>query len=287
MRAASLIVLAVLATALLPAAAPAATPAAPVTETASSGAVTATFTHQDGGDGTWRAMRITVTRAGVPAYAGLPRIRGCAQPYCGPDTVDGDRGALAVADITGDAEPEVIVNFYAGGAHCCEIAVVLQWTGSAYTVIQHNFADPGYKLETATDGGPALFLTGDARFAYAYTAYAFSALPVAIYRIENGRFVDATALFLPDVTADAARLKKAYMKVRRTRESLGVLAAWVADEYRLGLRGVADRFLQHELRAGRLRTSQGWPGGKAYIKQLRRDLRSWGYAPAPAGGPPR
>jgi hypothetical protein len=272
----------VIALALLPAAAVAAD--APVTETAASGAVSATFTHQDMGDGTWKGLSITVTRGGVPAYSGMPKVRSCEQPYCAPDLVDGgDSHALSVADVDGDGEPEVLVNFYSGGAHCCEIAVVLRWTGNAYKVLQHNFADAGYKLVPATDGGPAQFVSRDARFGYEFTAYAFSGMPVQVYRIEDGAFSDQTLSYPDAIRADAAAQKKAYMKVRRTRESLGVLAAYIADEYLLLRRTQADRFLQHELRAGRLKTTEGWPGGKAYIKRLKRDLRAWGYAYTPAG----
>lgn len=268
--------------ALLPATALA---AAPVTETASSGVVSATFTHTDAGDQQFKDLKITVTRGGVQAYSGMPKVKGCEQPYCAPDTVDGGaRQALSVVDVTGDGEPEVIVNMYSGGAHCCEIAVVLQWTGNTYKVLQHNFADPGYTLVPAADGtGPAAFVTADARFGYEYTAYAFSGMPFMAWRIEDGRWSDQTLSYPAAIKADAARQKKAYMKVRKTRESLGLLAAYIADEYLLLRRTQADAFLQDELRAGRLKTTSGWPGGKAYIKQLKKDLRAWGYAYTPAG----
>jgi hypothetical protein len=270
-------------TALLPATA-AATTAAPVTETATSGTVTATFAHTDAGDGQYEDLNITETRGGVQAYSGMPKVKDCEQPYCAPDTVDGGaRQALSVADVDGDGEPEVIVNVYSGGAHCCEIAVALRWTGKAYKVLQHNFADPGYKLVPAAPGGlSAAFVTADARFGYEFTAYASSAMPLQVYRIEDGAWSDQTLSYAADIRAEAARLKKAYMKIRRTRESLGVLAAYVADEYQLLRRTQADAFLQHELRAGRLKTTSGWPGGKTYIKLLKRDLKAWGYAYAPA-----
>jgi hypothetical protein len=264
--------------ALLPASAVA---AAPVTESASSGAVSATFTSTDAGDGQFKDLNITVTRGGAQAYSGMPKVRGCEQPYCAPDTVDGDaRQALSVVDANGDGEPDVIVDFYSGGAHCCEIALVLMWNGTTYRPVTHNFADPGYRLVPGSGDTPATFVTADARFGYEYTAYAFSGMPLQILQLgDDGTFADVTYSHVADLEADAARWKKAYNRVRRTRESLGLLAAYVADEYQLGRVAAAGAFLQHELRAGRLKTTTPWPGGKAYIKLLRKDLRKWGYGP--------
>jgi hypothetical protein len=273
--------------ALLPATAMAAdaTAKAPVTETASSGSVSATFTSTDAGDGQFKDLNITVTRGGVQAYSGMPKVRGCEQPYCAPDTVDGGtRQALSVVDANDDGEPDVIVNLYSGGAHCCEIALVLMWDGTTYRPTTHNFADPGYRLLPGSGDQPTAFLTADARFGYEFDAYAFSGMPLQVLQLgDDGTWADRTFFYTSRIKADAARWKKAYMKVRRTHDSLGVLAAYIADEWQLGRQKAADAFLQHELRAGRLRTTKPWPGGKAYIKLLKRDLRSWGYVTRRAG----
>jgi hypothetical protein len=274
--------LAVALAALLPAAAQAADP---VTETASSGTVSATFTSQDAGGGEFKGLNITITRGGAQAYSGMPRVKGCEQPYCAPDTVDGGaRQALSVVDANGDDEPDVIVNVYSGGAHCCEIAVVLMWNGTTYKPFTHNFADPGYRLVPASGDTSARFLTADAGFGYEFTDYADSAMPVQLLQLgDDGTFSDRTFTDSAAIRADAARWKKAYNKVRKGRSSLGVLSAYIADEWQLGRQKAADAFLQHELRVGRLKTTKPWPGGKAYIKLLKRDLRSWGYAPGRAG----
>jgi hypothetical protein len=275
------LLLAVLAAlALLPATALAADAKAPVTETASAGSVSATFTSQDAGDGEFKGLNVVIARGGVPAYSGMPKVKGCEQPYCAPDTVDGDaRQALSVVDANGDGEPDVIVNLYSGGAHCCEIALVLMWNGTTYRPFTHNFADPGYRFVAAAGNAPAQFATADARFGYEFTDYADSAMPLQILQLgDDGTFADQTFSHVAAIRADAARWKKAYTKVRRGRSSLGVLAAYIADEHLLGRQRAADAFLQHELRAGRLRTVTPWPGGKAYIKLLKKDLRSWGYS---------
>jgi len=68
-----------------------------------------------------------------------------------------------------------------------------------------------------------------------------------------------------------------YRKRRSGKFSLGVLAAWTADQYLLGRRKAAHRFLEAERRAGRLRAPQGYKAKGAYIRQLERRLRAWGY----------
>jgi hypothetical protein len=279
----ALLLTALAAVLLLPATASATTAVPAPTETATSGNVSATFTHTDEGDGQW-ANSLTITRGGVQAYSGMPMLKDCADPYCAPDGVALNQPSVFATDLDGDGEPEVIVNLYTGGAHCCELAAVLRWTGNAYNVITHDFGDPGYRLVPgATSGDPAQFVSGDDRFAYEFAAFAYSALPIQIYRLDDGRFSDQTLSYRSQIVTDAARWKKAYMKIRRTRESLGVLAAYIADEYQLLRRSQADAFLSHELKAGRLKSlpGSGYPAGKAYIKLLKRELKAWGYAYTP------
>jgi hypothetical protein len=268
-------VAAVVALALLPAAAVA---AEPVTETASAGQVTATFTHRDAGEGRWTDMKVTVVRGGAQVYSAAPKAADCPAPYCAPFGPLDTEPSIKVVDVSGDGEPEVLVNLYSGGAHCCEVTLVLRWTGTTYTSVARNFADFGYTLDTAAGPGvPAAFVSGDARFAYEFASFADSAFPVQILTFEEGRFSDQTSAHEDAVRADAARWLKQYTKRRNGRRALGLLAAWVADQYVLGNERKADAFLEHERRAGRLKSMTPWPGGKAYIKLLKKDLKRWGY----------
>ena len=256
--------------AALAVATPAAASPAPTVEQAALGSVSATFTYTKTGDFEYRGMRVQVTRGGVSAYDAVAAPPDCPQPYCAP-LGSVDERSLKVVDLDGDGEPEVLVDLYTGGAHCCVVTEVLRWDGARYVLTTRNFADFGYTL----DGGT--FVTGDARFAYSFAAFAFSVLPVRLLTFSGGRWTDVTRAHPETLRAEAGRLMKEYRKYRRGRRSLGVLAGWVADEYRLGRRAQADAFLRGELRHGRLRSEAPWPGGKAYIKALQRRLRMWGY----------
>jgi hypothetical protein len=243
------------------------------TETASLGATNATFTYEKTGDLTYTGMQVTITRGGVVAYSGVASAPGCENPYCWPAGGVEATSSLKVADLDGDGEPEVLVDLYTGGAHCCVITEILRFDGTTYTAATRNFADFGYTL----DGGT--FVTGDARFAYAFASFADSAFPVRLLTYGAGGWRDVTRAQPATLTADAARWLKEYKKRRAGTRALGILAAWVADEYRLGAKAKAkaDRYLDAELRARRLKADQGWPHGKTYISTLKRRLRAWGY----------
>jgi len=255
----------------------AAAPAGATTETASSGTVAATFSYTKVDDFRWKDLRLTVDRAGQQAFAGVPHAPGCKAPYCAPGDGGTGSGALHVVDLDGDGEPEVLVDLYTGGAHCCTVTELLRWTGSAYATQTRDWADPGYTLDT-TGGGTPTFVTADPRFDYAFTAYAFSALPVRLLSFRAGMWHDVTRAHPESLRADARRWAREYHAHRNGHYALGLLAAWVADEYRLGRRHSADRFLAHELRAGRLKGVSLWPRRRAYVRVLHRRLRAWGYA---------
>lgn len=249
----------------------------PASETASAGQVRATFSYTRFEEFKAKDLKITVVRAGLPAYDAPVKIKDCEAPYCIPSAVAPDQ-AIRVADLDVDGEPEVLVDVYAGGAHCCVLSQILRWNGTAYTATERNWADPGYRLEDVNADGRPDFVTADARFAYSFAAFAFSGMPVRILTWRAGTFRDITTTRPDRIRADAADFLKSYKKLRKGRTSLGVLAAWVADQYRLGRAKQARAYLEAERRAGRLKSDQGWPQGNAFIKTVERRLRSLGYA---------
>ena len=51
-----------------------------------------------------------------------------------PDSAERSRRILKVADLDGDGEPEVLVDTFSGGAHCCLTTRVERWDGTGYRV---------------------------------------------------------------------------------------------------------------------------------------------------------
>jgi hypothetical protein len=64
----------------------------------------------------------------------------------------------------------------------------------------------------------------------------------------------------------------------RRNDDVGFFAAWAADEELLGRKTLVNRTLAHELRGGRLRASSGPEHGRRFVRDLKVDLRRWGYS---------
>ena len=224
----------------------------------------------------YRKLTLTVFRSGKRVFT-EPL---CARARCEPSTFG---GALAVRNLWGNAQAEVLVELYTGGAHCCfETEIVISAAG-AWRTIHHDWGDLGYRGQWHDK--TYWFITGDDRFAYAFTDFADSSFPTAVWSIDGvGHLVTTTRQRLDLVAANATTLWKGYLedKGTRTTDVRGVLGAWCADEYLLGAAATCDSALQDALKAGLLRVGvhiAGFgPTDAAYIKELDRDLVAWGYA---------
>src|SRR5207244_3839241 len=58
----------------------------------------------------------------------------------------GQSRSVAVRDLDGDAEPEVVLDLYSGGAHCCYSTDIYRYNGSGYSLGEHAWGDVGYRL---------------------------------------------------------------------------------------------------------------------------------------------
>ncbi len=252
-------------------AAPAA--AAPVTETATSGTVTAHLTYEHKGTD-YSKFHVTIERDGKKLFD-RPVPSGCKSEPCGvvPANRAAGKDSVAVRDVNGDREPDVIVDLFTGGAHCCEVSAVYSFVegSGTYSVRRHDWADAGYRLRDLGKDGQFEFYSADARFGYRYSSYAESYLPVRIFRLDKGRLVDVTTSFRGVLRADARSALRLYRK-QRSRPDVnvrGVLAAYAADRYRLGERKAARRTLLRALKRGDV--------DRPYIARVDRFLRKIGY----------
>jgi hypothetical protein len=243
------------------------------------GAITARLAYEKDLDQTdypqYRNMSLTVLRSGKVVLT-KPL---CADGSCDPSTFG---GALDVRNVWGSPQAEVFAELYTGGAHCCFATELVLFAGGAWRTILHDWGDLGYRGQW--HDGTYWFITGDDRFAYAFTDFADSAFPMAVWTINGvGHLVEVTRQRLDLVAANATTLYKGYLQDKRTKTDVrGVLAAWCADEYLLGAAAMCDSTLQQALKAGLLRTGVHIAGfgpiDAEYIKQLKGSLVAWGYA---------
>src|SRR4051812_48617620 len=131
--------------------------AAATTETATSGTVSATLSYDHVEDSfEYTNVQLTISRAGAQVLAADPTFDDC--PSCAP-AGQGNRDSVLVRDLDADGEPEVIVDFYTGGAHCCYLSRFYRWDGTTYVPADRNFGDPGYRIADLDGDGVMELLT--------------------------------------------------------------------------------------------------------------------------------
>lgn len=248
--------------------------AAADSQRAGSGDVSAEITWVAATDDTFaHGLRVTITRRGeqlVDDHVGDA-----------PAIYPRHRKAVRVVDLDGDREPEVLVDAYSGGAHCCERTRVYRFRAGAYGFTVHQWGNQVYDLRDLDGDGRPEFVSADDAFSYAFAAYAFSRWPIRIFDARGGRLVERTRAFPGAVRRDLRAQRHAYRVARRHHDVVGpALGAYAADLHHLGRHGEARRVVAGALRRGELRRRHAFdlgPFGRAYVRRLDLILRRGGY----------
>jgi hypothetical protein len=226
-------------------------------------------------------LRVRVVRSGRTALNAPIERLGClacrdARP------VD-----VKIRDLDG-GEPEVLLDLYTGGAHCCSVTLILRWdpTARKYRSTLGYWGNFGSELADLDGDGHPEFSASDERFVYTFTAYVYSVAPIQIWSFRGGKLVDVTRRFPGLVEKDAASILSAYRRDRGKKDTdvRAVVAAYVAEQHLLGRPGEGRRLLDLALKRGDLgpgKTLLGWPAGRAFVAELMRDLKKWGYIRRP------
>jgi hypothetical protein len=238
--------------------------------THTSGAVTATVAWDattDAGDLAVANPRLWVVRGGTRYDLTIGDIcdDGCvlvADSRTEPSI-------LKVADLDADGEPEVLVDTYSGGAHCCVTTRVEGWDGTGYQSQDLDWGDVEYTLKDADGNGTQELVGADPRFAYAFSAYADSGFPLLVYNLVDGRLVDTTKNYPKLITDDALQWLGDIRNAAKGQDIRGDLAAYAADEYLLGKGKKATTEITHQRKAKRI--------SAGFQRLLLKKLRTWHY----------
>ena len=257
---------------------PAAASAEPQTATAELGSVRADLEWDPAAPSDF-APSLRITRPGA-AFDYAPSECGGSPDredlYCESPVVAGERSPLTVRDIDADGEPEVLVELYSAGAHCCFISRLYRWDEQAGTYVstRRNWADTGFELRDVEGDGKFEFVSADARFGYAFAAFAESRFPIQVFAYTGSDFEDISTRYPALIRADIRKHRRAYRKLRSEGATgTGALAAFLADKYRLGEAEQGRRQVKRALRRGGLTRSE-----RRDLRKMRRLLRRWGYA---------
>jgi hypothetical protein len=248
---------AVLAFAIAPATASA------TTETATGGNVTATFSYTAGSDGD-TGLSLQIAQSGNTVYSAP--VSGC--DLCVPGAYKGP--SVHVVQLEPSSAEDVVLDLYTGGAHCCSVEQVFSDSSGTYIETTHNFGDPGEALKDLGHDGREEFVSADDRFAYEFSAFAGSGLPLQILEFTNGAFKDTTRTYPALIKHDAATSLRSYRKFETPLDTGdGIIAAWAADEDNLHQEALVANTLKSEQAKGHISAT--------FIKQLQTFLKHHGY----------
>ena len=247
------------------------------------GEVAAQLTYDKKSDFEYEDVRLKLTRNGATLLDALvpAPCRDC--PVIPQGLGEPDIPSLKLTDLNKDGEPEVLVDLYTGGAHCCSYTQIYAFRAdpASYRRVKASWGDYGYELQDLDRDGMPEFRSADWRFAGAFTAYAASGAPPRVFSFKTGRLTDVTRRYRSLVKSNLKQYLRLYKEWRGKREGdvRGFLAAYVADKYLLGQGDTAFDLVYAAHRRGELRALPGdtSPAGKRYIRSLRIFLRKTGY----------
>jgi hypothetical protein len=249
-----------------------------VTQRLSSNQVSAEFSYRERG-GVISDAHLKIGRAGrMLVDSDLTRADCPNCPTWRP------AGRFVLRSLDADAEPELVLDFFSGGAYCCTYSLVFRYDAAsdAYVRQRWSWGTAGYRFVNVDGTGPPELLSADHRFDSAFGPHAVSLEPLQIWRYDAGRLRDVTRRFPGRIKADARSHWKLYLKVRKSelREVRGILPAWLADQIMVGRAQAGWKALEAAYQRGELgrgRMKDGYPAGRRYLAALRTFLRRTGY----------
>ncbi len=239
-------------------------------EVVESGTTRATFSYTCTQAAECSGLRVRLERFGIVVRDEAVTVRGADR------LVPGRSGqkSIELRQLDSDAEPEVLLDVFTGGANCCLVSFIYDLrSNGGYARIGRRWNRAGYVLRNIDHTGRIEFDSADPRFDGLYASTAETPLPVQIFRFQGGRLRAVTRVFKNTVRRDRDEMLRIYRQIRRADGDVrGALAAYQADNYLLSRRTAARGW--RVLRGLQMRGIVS----RAYLRSLQRKLRQFGYA---------
>lgn len=251
----------------------------PHVERAHAGAVEAVFSYSyDAAAFRFSHQRLTIERDGAKRFSAKLRKPPGGGLNAQPAGYFSHRRSVFVTDIDGDGEPEVVLDLYWGGAHCCWYSQIYRYVPAnrRYAPLVQVWGNFGYVFADLDHDGTQELVTRDDRFSYAFASFADSRWPVRILRYKAGKLAVATTSYQSEIGRDANALWHAAMNPKRKTSNQGIVAAWAADECMVGHAAIAFKTIDRLSRSGKI---HGERTRVAFERRLRSFLRRTGYLP--------
>lgn len=225
-----------------------------------------------------------IDRAGHVAYETEGRGIDFGSPIA-----PADQGAVATApfwpvdpslDIDADGVPDVIVETFSGGAHCCWTYVVISLSEPPHvTYTLESEVGARFDLDPTASGNTTLIITPDTTWAYWKACYACSPRPGVTMRLSHGQTaIVASAMRFPapppeELAAEAVRVRDQIRSDRAARGTDFSTADYWATPLQLMYSGHEDlawKFFDDAW-------PQGVPGKEEFLAEFRETLNRSPY----------
>jgi hypothetical protein len=168
-------------------------------------------------------------------------------------------------DLTGERTPDLVIQAFSGGMHCCSQATVLALGPTLRTLGTIDGADGDITFEDVDGDGFPEVRIGDWRFAY-WREYAFveTQVPDVILKYRDGRYRSACDLMREDTPS----------RVALDRKASELTDGWISGDPPAGFWGYAVDLIyggNADLAWGFL--DRAWPRGVGGKEQFLGDLR--------------
>ncbi|MGA2668269.1 MAG: hypothetical protein ABSF32_05065 [Ignavibacteria bacterium] len=111
-------------------------------------------------------------------------------------------------DLEGKGNKFIFIETYSGGAHCCTYLLAAKITEDKFIFTDSIWwGNSGYEIKDINNDGEKEVIGYNDIFAYAFTNFAQSAFPIAIYKFKDGKFIFANKQFENKVLEHIKELK--------------------------------------------------------------------------------
>ena len=251
-------------------------------QVAKTKALTARLTYKKADD-LYSDMRVTITRTGGASVTFRLRPDGPLAPHAPGHWQPGSR-SIYIRNLDASREPEVVVDLFTGGAHCCYYSIVFRYVPAIrrYVRVSHLWGDDLPLLKDLNGDGTPEFISGDFEFDYAFTDYVNTVEPIQIWRFVSGRFRVVSRDFPNEIRRSSNNHWADYRQLLAGGGTArGALAAYLAEKYLLGEEAQGWTALRSVAARGDLALRIGdspRDSANVYLANLRTFLVKHGYA---------
>ena len=216
-------------------------------------------------------LTLTTPTDGVTTFRPepVPDTPGRGVLVMGVDAPVGGMPALCLALFP--AGPVALLGVTSAFNQCCFLLDTYAADVRARSGLQDGLVAPRLRVIN----GKTAIVTADGGFLARFTDYADSPAPLRVLTVRNERQRDITDDYRAKLRRESGRWWTSYNNA--PSRGLGFLAAWAADQDRLGNDAAVWPKLQELDDAGKLRGMAGWPRSQAFIKALKAFLTNRGY----------